>query len=642
MFKRYFIILTGIILALVGNANSQDSSVPSPRDRIQVSHVLFEGNHTYSEVVLRNVIATEQPGVFQRIRMKKKQRWFLEDDEIQRDAIRIERFYRRRGFTQPVISYEILDGRKSWQRKVKFTILEGPFLQTDHINIVWDTDSLTAEKLQNSNDFQRAMKRMPLKEGIRYEPILEPESAGHLNSAARNRGYAFSQTTIKSEVDSTRNTANLEFTIKPGPETHFDSILVEGNTTAPEARILKEAGLKQGDPFSQRRLDNAQLQLYSHHLIRFVTVGLPEQPVDSTVTVSIRMREHPLRKLEVLAGVGNRELLRTQVSWTHRNPFGLMHNFGVSGRVTFISQRANIDYTFPYVGNTNSSLVISPFAERRLEQAYRLRRGGIRNTYIYQYGYKFTSTLAYTFSGNKLDVYNERATLPDDVRQYTISALELSALYADELFTVQRGWVIRPSLELSGFFNLGDYKYQKLFLDARRYIDVTPKIQIALRGVSGFLLGAMADSLPPSILFYSGGYGSVRGWYENQLGPKRPLFDDEGEFDRYVPTGGRYLMQFNAEARIGLDRLIPKFGISTFVDSGQIWNKWPGFPNSDDRAMQLGVGGGLFYITPVGPVRFDIAYKVNPNDDDINILNGVNYGKPLDRWGFHFSLGQSF
>src|SRR5690606_11739052 len=103
-----------------------------------------------------------------------------------------------------------------------------------------------------------------------------------------------------------------------------------------------------------------------------------------------------------------------------------------SGRVTFISQRVNMDYTIPYVGNTNSSVILAPFAERRLEQGYRLRRGGMRNSYIYQYGYKFTSTLAYTFSGNKVDVYNERATLPDDVEQYTISALELSALYADE------------------------------------------------------------------------------------------------------------------------------------------------------------------------------------------------------------------
>lgn len=616
--------------------------MPPPRERPQISHVIFDGNLTYSEVVLRDIIATEQPGFFQRLRMKSKQRWFLDIDELQRDAIRIERFYRRRGFTDPKIEFRVDVGRKDWQRRVVFVIAEGPSITTERVSIVWDADSTTADRLLQSSDLLRANRRQPLREGRRFEPILEADAIGTLNAAVRNRGHAFSTTSMVSEIDSIRGTAAVEFTITPGPETRFDSIHVEGNVTAPTSLILKEAVLRSGDLFSQRRLDNAQQQLYSHHLIRFVTVGLPEQPVDSTVTVNIRMREHPLRKVEILGGVGNRELLRTQVSWTHRNPFGRMHTFSASGRVTFISQRVNMDYTIPYVGNTNSSVILAPFAERRLEQGYRLRRGGMRNSYIYQYGYKFTSTLAYTFSGNKVDVYNERATLPDDVEQYTISALELSALYADELFTMQRGWVIRPSLELSGFFNTGDYTYQKVFIDARRYIDVSPSFQLALRGAGGFLFGAMADSLPPSIQFYSGGYGSVRGWYENMLGPKRPLFDDEGEFDRFVPTGGRYQMIFSGEARVRMDWLIPQFGFSTFVDSGQIWRKWPGFPNSEDRAMQLGVGGGLFYITPVGPIRFDVAWKVNPTNDDLNILDGVNYGKPLDRWGFHFSLGQSF
>ncbi len=611
-------------------------------ERSQISHIDFEGNDSYSDLVLREIIATEQPSTLQRLRIKKNDRWYLDQDELRRDVIRIERFYRRRGFVNPQITYRIDQGRKTNTIRVVFIINEGAALVTADVSIDWQTDAETQEKITNGNEYKRAIKRQPLKEKRRYEPVLEADLIGSLNAAIRNEGHAFAQTELSTRIDSASLEAFISVTHRPGPLTHFDSILVEGNTTASTSLLLKEAVLKPGDPFSQRRLDNAQQQLYSHHLVRFVTVGLPQQPVDSTVTVSIRMLEHPLRKVEIMGGVGNRELLRTQVSWTHRNPFGLMHSFGVTGRVTFISQRANIDYTLPYVGNTNSTLIISPFAERRLEQAYRWQRGGIRNAYIYQYGYKFTSTLAYTFSGNKVDVFNERATLPDEVEQYTISALELSALYADELFTVQRGWVVRPSLELSGFFRSGDYTYQKLYLDARRYIDVTPRFQLALRGVGGFIFGAMADSLPPNIQFYSGGYGSVRGWYENQLGPKRPLFDEEGEFDRFVPTGGRYLMQFSGEARIGLDWILPQFGISTFVDSGQVWEKWPGFPNSDDRALQVGLGGGIYYVTPVGPVRFDVAWKVNPNNDDINILDGVNYGKPLDRWGFHFSLGQSF
>jgi len=621
---------------------AQDVTNTEAVNRIRISHIDFKGNDTYQDVVLRDIIASEQPGMLQRFRMHRKQRWFFDEEELQRDAIRIERFYRRRGFTEPRISYTVETGKKSWQRKVIFDITEGPFIRLDELTLQWETDSSTADKVLNSSEYARLARRLPLREGRRYEPILETETAGILNSVLRNVGYAFSRTSMVTEIDSTKLSATSIVTINPGALGHLDSILVEGATTARESLLLKEAGLHLGDQFSQRKLDDAQRQLYSHHLIRFVTVGLPEQPEDSTVKVRLRLREHPLRKVEVLGGFGNRELFRAQVNWTHRNAFGLLHSFGTTGRVTFISQRASVDYLIPYVFNSSSSIFISPFVERRLEPAYLLRRGGIRNAFIYQYGYRFTSNVAYTFSGNKLDVYNERATLPDDALEYTISSLELSALYAEQSFTAQRGWVLRPSIELSGLFNTGDYVYQKMFMDARRYIDITPRFQVALRGVSGFLFGARADSLPPSILYNAGGFGSVRGWYVNQLGPKRALYDEEGVFDRYVPIGGRYLLAFSGETRIGLNRILPNLGFSTFVDGGQIWQKWPGYPNQEKRAIQYGVGGGIYYITPVGPIRFDVAYKVNPTNEDLNIVDGVNLGKPIDRWGFHFSLGQSF
>jgi outer membrane protein insertion porin family len=634
-----FSLLLAIGAAFVGHA-TDDKVLAS--DTIQVFQILFEGNDSYTNLVLKDIIATEQPGVIQRIRMHKKDRWYLDQEELARDLIRIERFYRRRGFVDPKISYRLEDGHRKKTVRVVFAIQEGAYLQTTQIITQWQADSLTKSHIENSTEYTRAFKRQPLKINARFEPILEAEMVGSLNTAIRNEGYAFSHSDLTTSIDTTKRSVVLTITHRPGPVTRLDSIIIEGETTAKEELILKEANLHVGDRFSQRKLDDAQYQLFSHHLFRLVTLGIPEQKEDSTLTVSIRLLEHPLRKVEVMAGAGNRELLRTQITWEHRNALQKLHNFSVNGRITFISQRLSLDYLMPYVANTNSLSISSTFLERRLEPAFLLRRGGIKQSYIYLYGLKFTSTLSYTFTGNKLDVFNTRSSLPPSVEEYTISALEMSALYADERFTLQRGWVVRPSLELSGLFGTGDYEYQKLYFDARRYLDVTPRMQLALRGTVGYLLGAMADSLPPSILFYGGGYGSVRGWYQNQLGPKRAQFDDDGKFDSYVPTGGRYLFEYGIESRFGLDALIPKLGLSTFVDGGQVWKRWPGFPESGDRSIQSAVGIGVYYITPVGPLRLDIARKINPKDEDLNRFAGVDYGNPIDRWGFHFSLGQSF
>jgi len=41
-------------------------------------------------------------------------------------------------------------------------------------------------------------------------------------------------------------------------------------------------------------------------------------------------------------------------------------------------------------------------------------------------------------------------------------------------------------------------------------------------------------------------------------------------------------------------------------------------------------------------VRLDAGYKVNPTDEDLNVYYGQDFGGPLNRWGFHFSIGHSF
>ncbi|NBC66665.1 MAG: BamA/TamA family outer membrane protein, partial [Bacteroidetes bacterium] len=48
------------------------------------------------------------------------------------------------------------------------------------------------------------------------------------------------------------------------------------------------------------------------------------------------------------------------------------------------------------------------------------------------------------------------------------------------------------------------------------------------------------------------------------------------------------------------------------------------------------------YRSPIGPVRVDIAYKLNPTEEDLRIYNGWDYGLAWDRIGIHFSIGQAF
>jgi outer membrane protein insertion porin family/translocation and assembly module TamA len=103
-----------------------------------------------------------------------------------------------------------------------------------------------------------------------------------------------------------------------------------------------------------------------------------------------------------------------------------------------------------------------------------------------------------------------------------------------------------------------------------------------------------------------------------------PLFDG-------LPIGGHTMLESSAELRV------PLFGNLSavlFGDSGNVWNNAWAFNLND---LRYDVGPGLRYSTPIGPVRLDLGYQINP------IPGLLVDGKPqARRFRVHFSIGQAF
>lgn len=98
-----------------------------------------------------------------------------------------------------------------------------------------------------------------------------------------------------------------------------------------------------------------------------------------------------------------------------------------------------------------------------------------------------------------------------------------------------------------------------------------------------------------------------------------------------MPIGGTTLLESSVEVRT---RAWEQLGIVAFVDAGNVWaTPW------DLRLGDLlyDAGPGLRYLSPVGPVRLDLAFQINR-------LDGLRIGgEPRDRsWRVHFSIGHTF
>lgn len=605
----------------------------------QVRDVEIEGNRSFSGMVLKDVIATSAPSFFRRLQFWREPGFEFSERELRRDVIRLQRFYRRRGFYDVQVRYEVETGDKEHHKRVRFIVDEGEPTMVESLELIYqDTSQERIEEIREFKDVQKAESRNPLREGERYEAVRHPDiEAAYLN-ALRNSGFAFASARIEADVDTVAREADVKVIMDPGEQAYFNDIEVEGDLSVDDDLVRYHSNIRQGDLYSLRSMREAQQLIFRHPLVRLVTLSQPEQTEGDSVDIRIRVREQALRTIEIQGGLGNEELVRGLVSWTHRNPFGNGHRFNTTGRASFIEQRANLEYLIPGFITPRSNLSFSPFGLRKNENNYQINSAGITNNLSYYRSQKLVGNLSYEFSLNDEVLKDADGTRRDSSQVYNISAVQLSGIYNESTGQRGRGWAIRPFIEFSGFFNTGSIVYQRFSLDVRRFIELGPTTKLAMRTDAGLLLSGSPFDTPANIRFYTGGTNSVRGWSRRQLGPKRAVFGENDEFREYLPLGGQSMMMFNFELRQELPFILNGLQIAGFFDGGQVW-----LNNQDTnlRELQFGSGGGFRYMSPIGPIRVDLGWKVNPDEEDLNSFANENFGG-VRRWALHFSIGQAF
>ena len=125
---------------------------------------------------------------------------------------------------------------------------------------------------------------------------------------------------------------------------------------------------------------------------------------------------------------------------------------------------------------------------------------------------------------------------------------------------------------------------------------------LAARALAGIAAGRGSRfSLPPDQRFYGGGSGSIRGYPYQAVGPYFPGTNN--------PIGATAISAGSLEYR---QRFGQNFGAAFFVDGGQVGNKLSLNPTD----LFVGVGGGVRYYTPIGPIRLDVAVPLKRYDTD--------------------------
>jgi outer membrane translocation and assembly module TamA len=134
--------------------------------------------------------------------------------------------------------------------------------------------------------------------------------------------------------------------------------------------------------------------------------------------------------------------------------------------------------------------------------------------------------------------------------------------------------------------------------------------------------GQIVQDLPASERFFAGGDTTVRGFTLDRLG------DEATITTAGFPTGGNGVVVLNSELRVGV---LGPLTATTFVDAGNVFLNASDFSLTNIRPT---AGFGVMYRSPVGPIRVDLGFNLDPRE--------LHPGVQERRRVLHILLGQPF
>jgi translocation and assembly module TamA len=464
------------------------------------------------------------------------------------------------------------------------------------------------------------------------------EGGSRLLSNLQEQGYAFAKVDPPVAYEAAEAPVlDLSYHVETGAQVNIGEIRIEGLKRIHESLLRKRLTLHSGDRFRPSTIDRARKDLLAMNVFGQVSVQIGTT-ADATggVPVTFKVRERLRHAVGLNAAFSSDLGGSGGATWTDRNVFGNAEQLTLSASVINLGGSdtngsgydASAKYSIPEFYHRDQTLQFSVTALKQLLQAY-----------------DQTSRSAGVSLARKLSsVWSVSAglTLTDDhiiqgaTYNYTLVALPLSIAYdstnvATPLDDPNHGY--RASVGLTPTVAIGhpDSTFLIAQLKAAGYYDLhwlfgedPGRTVLALRALAGQALGAGEFSLPPDQRFYGGGSGTIRGYAYQAVGPIFPEPPTTAPANQATaaakalagfPIGGTAITAGSIEVR---QRFGPSWGAAAFVDAGQVSAKLKFLPDE----LRVGVGLGVRYYTPIGPVRADVAVplqrhasNVSPNND---------------------------
>lgn len=428
-----------------------------------------------------------------------------------------------------------------------------------------------------------------------------------LNQASRYGFFSGHFSRQRLAVDPQAGVADIELVYQSGPRYHLGAVTFGGDTPLDDDLLQRMVSFKPGTPYDSELIAELNNDLQSSGYFEGVRVdAAPTAAVAEEIPVDVRLETRKPRTMGLGLGYSTDVGPRGKANWTRHwvNPQG--HSYGWETELSAPRQNVGLWYDIP----------LDPPLTDKLRFA-----GGYQNeelagtdtlSKLLTVGPEWHSKLPSGWQRViSLKYQREEYRLGDDsgLSNLLMPGVSYSFLRSDSRIDPHNGYRLQFDAQVAkeGLVSDTNLLHGNVLLKGlttlghnHRFLG---RVQFGGSATNGF-----KNNIPPSLRFFAGGDQSVRGYDYQTLSPKN------SDGDR---IGGRYLVAGSVEYQYSLTE---KWRIATFVDQGNSFN------DLELPSLKTGVGFGVRWVSPVGPLRLDLAKAL---DDDGGIRLHFSMGPEL-------------
>ena len=401
--------------------------------------------------------------------------------------------------------------------------------------------------------------------------------------------------------------ANAVFVFKSGPKAQFGEaqVSVEGKTEPSFIRRMKTWNV--GEEYDREKVTAYYDRLSRTGLFSSIDVYPGALDENGAAPIIVDLEERKQRTIGAGVSYSTAEGPGGRLFFEHRNIFGHGEFSRVELRGSEVEQSINFNIRRPMPRFVGEAFGAAAFVNETTD-AYKARSlelsGGLSK--------KWLKDKLETRGALALETSNIRNN-GEEERTWLVST-PLSVIWnsEDDLLNPRKGF--RSSLVIAPYTGSHSFTQMELAGRGRVHIGKNDLVTLAARAALGATYAIDFTDLPLNKRYYAGGGGSVRGYAYQEAGP----LDADGD-----PIGGRSRIEGAFEARV---KVIKNLQIAGFVDAGSVSTQ--ALPDVTDEYF-IGYGGGVRYITPIGPIRADIAFPLDKRETDADFQIYIALGQPF-------------